>query len=822
MAKKIDVDKYVAGLFGRTEQYAENVRKYYAYAVDELLKISANQSLEMGDLFAFKDNKRINEKATIILRQLYSAVYGEIKRGVSAEWEYANLSADALIQSIFGKGIIKDNHFAHWFGRNQKAMDAFFARTQVNGGLNLSQKVWKYTGNLREEMELALSLSLGEGGSASSISRRVRQYLQEPDKLFRRIKIGVDANGEPLYKLSKKASEYHPGQGVYRSSYKNAMRLTRTETNMAYRSADYERWQQLPFVVGVEIKLSNNHNCVGIPKGRFVDICDDLDGVYPKDFKFTGWHPQCRCVSIPKLASVDEMLEYQEKVLNDEDVSNYHFKGEVRDMPKNFSDWWEDNQESIKNATSVPYWLRDNKKLIEHKKRVKTEEEKKAIREKWKQRAKEHEIAINTANNVLKVAKEYGEVDVISLEKHLASKNIVELKKETKNVAKKVSTIKQQETALFDLIPNAHQLHQTYSMSALQEAYKELDGVMRKWLNKYKYSSIDSAPLEHLINKLKFELSSPSIRYSQKDIVSKALTEHIEIINKKIQWNNLVSKANSLKAFKTKSSTYKTALSKLDEAIEKKDLNLLQNIIANVELQQQKLINQQIKRGVKGSSALNKEYKGSVVGRDLTSQINVADMVSEDPYRGTFTNNIARMQGFDAPAKLVSEAEFDLLSKSCGDVFYRTVNPTTFKGKHMTSEEFASQLYMADLLELNGPGGRVYGDGMYVVTSAWNGYKKVPLSDKGKSNACRESLCYGRGRHTLSEMTWTRKPKIILQSDLKKKWWALTKEQRLKYGGDSDDFANTYACALGYDAMYCDGPNYMVIWNRSIIAVKKK
>ena len=50
-------------------------------------------------------------------------------------------------------------------------------------------------------MELALSLALGQGDSASTVSRKVRQYLQEPNKLFRRIRIGTDANGNPLYKL---------------------------------------------------------------------------------------------------------------------------------------------------------------------------------------------------------------------------------------------------------------------------------------------------------------------------------------------------------------------------------------------------------------------------------------------------------------------------------------------------------------------------------------------------------------------------------------------------------------------------------------------
>ena len=64
----------------------------------------------------------------------------------------------------------------------------------------------------------------------------------------------------------------------------------------------------------------------------------------------------------------------------------------------------------------------------------------------------------------------------------------------------------------------------------------------------------------------------------------------------------------------------------------------------------------------------------------------------------------------------------------------------------------------------------------------------------------------------------TRKPKIIKQSDLDDMWDKLSPKQQKAFG----DNQNTYACALGYDGMYCNGPNYMVIWNRSIIAVKKQ
>lgn len=350
MAKKRQreiIDKWVGGLFGRTEGYARNVSRYYTAAVEALLDLAATAELKPDEVFEFADHRRISMKATIILRQLYSAVYNEIRRGVLSEWENANLSADALIEGLFGKGVSEDNHFARWFSRNREAVDAFFSRNEAHGGLNLSQKVWRCTGQLKDEMELALSVSLGQGDSAATVSRHVRQYLKEPERLFRRVR---DAEGN--LKLSKKAAAYHPGRGQYRSSYKNAMRLTRTETNMAYRAADCDRWSRIPFVVGMEVKRSNH------PFG--CEVCEALKGKYPKDFVFTGWHPQCRCYIVPVLASEEERMAYHRAVLKGEDVSDFHFKGEITEPHEGFRKWMSENQERIENAKSLPYWMRDN------------------------------------------------------------------------------------------------------------------------------------------------------------------------------------------------------------------------------------------------------------------------------------------------------------------------------------------------------------------------------------------------------------------------------------------------------------------------------
>ena len=50
-------------------------------------------------------------------------------------------------------------------------------------------------------------------------------------------------------------------------------------------TADYERWQQLDFVVGIRIELSNNHT---LNDKKFHDICDELSEplYYSSDKRF--------------------------------------------------------------------------------------------------------------------------------------------------------------------------------------------------------------------------------------------------------------------------------------------------------------------------------------------------------------------------------------------------------------------------------------------------------------------------------------------------------------------------------------------------------
>ncbi|MDR0559496.1 MAG: hypothetical protein LBG92_04960, partial [Prevotellaceae bacterium] len=176
-----------------------------------------------------------------------------------------------------------------------------------------------------------------------------KQYLREPDKLFRRVR---DQHGQ--LRLSQAAKAYHPGQGVCRSVYKNARRMAATETNIAYRTADFLRWQQLDFVVGIEVRLSGNH--------PVSDICDNLKGKYPKDFKFTGWHPLCRCYAIP-------VLKTSEDSSTEPDDANT-----VTEPPEGFQNWLAQNRDRIERAKSLPYFLRDNSQYIKNLKLTRSAE----------------------------------------------------------------------------------------------------------------------------------------------------------------------------------------------------------------------------------------------------------------------------------------------------------------------------------------------------------------------------------------------------------------------------------------------------------------
>lgn len=327
---------------------ARKVQQLYDAAIKRIAQAAAPSLFDADTKkeFHFEDFHALKKEMEALMQDLGSSLQTNIEDGDQESWTLSNTKNDAMVNSIIGKKHLPKKVVQAWKHPHLEALNAFIARKEA--GMNLSRRVWNLTQQFKSEMELALELGMGEGKSAAALSRDIRKYLVEPNKLFRRVR---DKSG--ALRLSKAAAAYHPGQGVYRSSYKNALRMTATENNIAYRTADHNRWQALPFVIGIEIHISNNHPTE--------DICDLFDGKrFPKDFKFTGWHPWCRCYAVSVLASHEEMDAYTTAIMNGEDVSHWKFTGQVEKMPKEFNKWMKDNQARIENATSIPYFIKDN------------------------------------------------------------------------------------------------------------------------------------------------------------------------------------------------------------------------------------------------------------------------------------------------------------------------------------------------------------------------------------------------------------------------------------------------------------------------------
>ena len=323
---------------------ALKVQKLYYQAVADAIRMGVNVRHDPKKPFKFSDYPVLRDRVSRMLADLTKGIVKVIGSGSKAEWLLGEQKNDDLVKRLFGDDL-PDAVSKRFLGRNMQALTAFQSR-KVNG-LDLSKRVWRYTQHFKSEMEMALDVGLLEGRSTQQLSQDVRSYLDEPEKLFRRVR---DARGQ--LHLSRKAALYNPGQGVYRSSYKNAMRLTRTETNMAYREADHERWQSMDFVVGVEIKRSNHP--YGCP------TCEPLAGRYPKQFKFRGWHPQCRCYAVAILASKEERDAMVDKIFADEDPASVTSKNEVRDLPVDYKHWIDKNRQRLVRSPNKPYFIRDN------------------------------------------------------------------------------------------------------------------------------------------------------------------------------------------------------------------------------------------------------------------------------------------------------------------------------------------------------------------------------------------------------------------------------------------------------------------------------
>ena len=321
--------KAYRALNSRLQQYVSRVQGIYDMLNGQAANMVVDTGYDGSVPFLFKNYPELARLVDGLKNDYVGSMRGLIYSGTSDEWKQSNILQDMLVKKVlkYYDAHVDGERNRVYYDPNSDALKAFQNRREH--GMNLSAKLWNQSDNYVRGLECAISSAIEKGTSAVTLSKRLSQYLND----FQSLKADY---------TEKFGKAVDCADCEYRS-----IRLARSEINMAYRRAEQTRWKRLDFIIGYDIKTSGSH-----PKE---DICDELQGRYPKDFDFEGWHPNCMCYCIPVIMSEDDYWRMRE---------GEPVQGEpVIDVPNAMKRYIADNSEKIKAAEhrgTLPYWLRDN------------------------------------------------------------------------------------------------------------------------------------------------------------------------------------------------------------------------------------------------------------------------------------------------------------------------------------------------------------------------------------------------------------------------------------------------------------------------------
>ncbi len=357
------MDNFNKELFADEERLAEYLQGLFREAYAAGISLPAVRAAILAGrkdfIFSKNSEKALNKILQTMASQMNIVILSGIERGFKhGEERFFSMLQTALPQ---GKHWLEEVRRTRTIATDYHRAAASYASGK-RGEFTLSERVWKIAGNAKSEIETIVQNGIIEGKSADEISRSIKRYLHEPERIYKR---GRSKNTGEL-ELSEAAKNYRPGMGIYRSSYKNTMRLVRTEINAAYRFSQWQQIQKNPLVIGYKIALSNNHTT--LIKGKatpFTDICDELAGEYPKDFVWTGWHPQCRCTMTPLPISEND-FQKRMSAYNNGTIESWQPSGIISTPPQGFKNWLARNSTRIATSKNgaMPQWLKDNAKML--------------------------------------------------------------------------------------------------------------------------------------------------------------------------------------------------------------------------------------------------------------------------------------------------------------------------------------------------------------------------------------------------------------------------------------------------------------------------
>lgn len=375
MSKKLTSKQQKEQLNNLFAVYNKRLGRLYSDYVKKLTSLGYGEDvLEDDALFNFDNFPQLKARLNDIFNDYYQNSLLCYKSGITDGVALA-FNHDEMV--IGGYSVLTDK--AIRVARDTAAATFISNRLKTKNGLNLAQIVWNYCQQTKSEFEMAMSNTIADGikkgSSAEEVGKSIRKYLNDPDMMYRRYHtIKVQKNGKKKDVVTWRRrriidgkvrfieeSLEKVGMGVYRSARKNALRVARTEINSAYHKARNERWQNEPFVIGQYIHVSPQHN--------IDDICNDLEGRYPKDYVWISWHPQCICTSDPITIQGEEKKEFYKRLMAGEDMSNYVSPFAVLTMPEKYNQYIKDNSEAIVKAGmrgKLAWHLQDNTKYWAH------------------------------------------------------------------------------------------------------------------------------------------------------------------------------------------------------------------------------------------------------------------------------------------------------------------------------------------------------------------------------------------------------------------------------------------------------------------------
>ncbi|MBO4778026.1 MAG: hypothetical protein J5588_05980, partial [Bacteroidales bacterium] len=195
----MDLEKYEREHRKRIEKYQRQIKLIVERYIAEATKLGSSvKNFNDKKPFTFNDYPQTKSKAKKLLDQYANDINVSIVNGVSAEWTYANNKNNEIFNLFGGYKQFSNEINKFYNAQTEKAVETFVKRK--TNGLNLSDRVWNIKGAFKEELEMSIDLGLRDGKSAQEMSRDIRQYLNNPDKLFRRVR---DEHGN--LQLSKNA-----------------------------------------------------------------------------------------------------------------------------------------------------------------------------------------------------------------------------------------------------------------------------------------------------------------------------------------------------------------------------------------------------------------------------------------------------------------------------------------------------------------------------------------------------------------------------------------------------------------------------------------